>query len=292
MHSTRFFLVLAAALFLGTAFAAQQGEKWEITTKMSMEGFAMPASTSSVCTLPGQDEENFIPKQDDCDVSQVKNTGNKTTFKMVCTGDEPMTGTGEFDRTGTDAYKGRVRLAGQDEDGESYSMDLQFAGRKTGACNYVSGKAMAAKAEAMADQATNKVCEDSARKMEYVLFFGEPAAGIPADMAACKSKTALLCGHSTTVMNEMRQPAKFREYHRSTGGKWRKSATLCKQNPQATADTAFRNAVAARDFRFVADHFDQFEAEARKFAGVRCTGRDLTSMSKLDFFPVCQRARK
>ena len=70
--------------------------------------------------------------QGDCQITDRKTTGNRTTFRVTCTGKEPMTGTGEM-TTGTDSYQGVMRLSAK-MDGETTNMTTEYSGRLIGRC--------------------------------------------------------------------------------------------------------------------------------------------------------------
>jgi hypothetical protein len=104
---------LALALLLaGTARGADEesGVWWENSFQMEMQGMAMPAQTSKSC-LPksGPKEPPRSGDDSDCTYSDVKHEGAKTSWKVVCTGKNPMTGEGEM--TGTkEAYSGKMTM--------------------------------------------------------------------------------------------------------------------------------------------------------------------------------------
>src|SRR6186997_1139972 len=85
---------------------------WEIATKAEMSGMSMPAQTSQVCIRKGRNVgEASVPKQDNCKVTEMKTTGNKTTFAMECTGQEPMSMRGETTTTPT-TFDTRMSMKG------------------------------------------------------------------------------------------------------------------------------------------------------------------------------------
>ena len=75
------------------AFADGPDELWEITVKMEMAGMpAMPAHTSNVCQRKGSVDPTKTgakDKDNDCQVTDKKQSGNKTSWKMVCTKPRP-----------------------------------------------------------------------------------------------------------------------------------------------------------------------------------------------------------
>jgi hypothetical protein len=107
------------------------GIEWESTSQMSMVGlpFSPPPTTLKVCTPrvwtrppPGGDPT--------CVTSNFTQTGNKVTWTMQCSGQMPMTGTGEITFQGTDAYTGKITATA-----DGMNMTINLSGRKLGTCN-------------------------------------------------------------------------------------------------------------------------------------------------------------
>jgi len=123
---------LALLLMLLPAFAADPpGVLWETTSQMAMPGMPtqMPAQTQKVCSAktwtkppPGGDPS--------CVTSDYKMVGNKATWKMQCSGQMPMQGTGEIVFAGTDAYTGAIQATAQ-----GMNMTIKLAGKKVGTCD-------------------------------------------------------------------------------------------------------------------------------------------------------------
>ena len=129
-------LAAAAALILllvlSPALAADPpGVLWETTSQMAMAGMPtqMPVQTQKVCSAknwtkppPGGDKS--------CVTSDYRMVGNKATWKMQCSGQMPMQGTGELTFQGTDAYTGAIQATSQ-----GMSMTIKLAGKKVGTCD-------------------------------------------------------------------------------------------------------------------------------------------------------------
>ena len=123
---------LALLLMFLPAFAADPpGVLWETTSQMAVPGMPtqMPAQTQKVCSAktwtkppPGGDPS--------CVTSDYKMVGNKATWKMQCSGQMPMQGTGEIVFAGTDAYTGAIQASHQ-----GMNMTIKLAGKKVGACD-------------------------------------------------------------------------------------------------------------------------------------------------------------
>jgi hypothetical protein len=114
--------------------AANSDELWEVTSKMEMAGmpFPMLARTSQICMSKGQEKDpnHAVPKskEQNCKMSDVKVSGNKSTWKMKCEGKDPMHGEGEMvRRDGT--YSGKTVLHARRGD-----MTLVYEGKRIGAC--------------------------------------------------------------------------------------------------------------------------------------------------------------
>ena len=124
--------VLRAALLLGAwviavpAHAQTAGESWEYTGSMEMAGMKMPIPPTRACARPG--ETGAPPMDPRCKITDLKASGNKTAFQIVCGPPEPMQGSGESTRTG-DAIESRYRL--KSSDGE---VVMTLSGRKVGTC--------------------------------------------------------------------------------------------------------------------------------------------------------------
>jgi len=128
-------MVLGGAAALATAGS---DELWEVTTKTEMVGmpFAMPAQTSRFC-IPAGEENNpdaILPKDEEqeCAMGDVRVDGNKTTWKVECTGEEPMTGSGEIEHS-DGSYTGTMRLQGS-SDGQPINLIMTYGGKRIGPC--------------------------------------------------------------------------------------------------------------------------------------------------------------
>jgi len=123
---------LILLLVLSPALAADPpGVLWETTSQMAMAGMPtqMPAQTQKVCSPktwtkppPGGDKS--------CVASDYKMVGSKATWKMQCSGQMPMQGTGEINFEGPDAYTGVVQATAQ-----GMNMTIKLAGKKVGTCD-------------------------------------------------------------------------------------------------------------------------------------------------------------
>ena len=123
---------LVTLLALAPARAADPpGVLWETTSQMAMVGMPMqmPAQTAKACTAktwtkppPGGDKS--------CVASDYKMVGNKATWKMQCSGQTPMQGTGEMTFEGSDSYTGAIQATAQ-----GTNMTIRLSGRRVGTCD-------------------------------------------------------------------------------------------------------------------------------------------------------------
>lgn len=107
------------------------GILWETTSQMVMEGMPMqmPPQTMRMCAHkqwtkppPGGDAT--------CVASDYKVVGNKATWTMRCSGQMPMTGSGEMTFESADAYAGVIRATA-----EGMNMTIKLTGKKVGTCD-------------------------------------------------------------------------------------------------------------------------------------------------------------
>jgi hypothetical protein len=193
-------LAITAALLTSPLYAAP-GELWEVVSKTEMPGMVMPDSTMTVCQQKGaaKDPKQLI-QQEGCEITDLKTSGNKTTWKMACDSDEgKMSGTGEITNQ-ADSYQGTAKLSGISQ-GQAVSMTASYRGKRLGtSCdtsdapvvamkgmenmNEMMGMANKQMASAMAEQ-----CEVSNYQVTELIstrFFGPTAACTGKEKFACK----------------------------------------------------------------------------------------------------------
>jgi hypothetical protein len=127
--------IAAATLvsFCLPAMAAGSDEQWEITTKMEMPGMAMPGTTMSTCLTKGTGYSGKPDKH--CQVTDLQTSGNRTTWKMHCSGKDEMSGSGETTRTAT-TMNGTMHITSQ-----GMQMTQTFSGKLVGSCDAAAERA-------------------------------------------------------------------------------------------------------------------------------------------------------
>lgn len=104
---------------------------WEITTSVEMPGmpYQPPPQTMRHCYTEQDVKESPVPKDDTCRITDLKTAGNKTTWKMECTGEAASKGEGEMVYFGDSAYEGKNRMQMQ-----GMLMMTKYKGKRIGEC--------------------------------------------------------------------------------------------------------------------------------------------------------------
>ncbi len=162
-------LTLASLFLLATTAHAQSMKPgmWEITTQMS--GAGMPAApaipeaqrkqmeamgikmpggaggpmtvTMKTCVTKEQAEKRLPPQSDEdrrqrCEQKDVKTSGNTTTWKIECHGEQKVTGSGSITSAGPESYKGESTITTTDPKRGPMTMKQNYSGKwLSAACN-------------------------------------------------------------------------------------------------------------------------------------------------------------
>jgi hypothetical protein len=130
--------VICALLTLPSTLLAagspMQDGLWEISSTMSMPGmpYKIPPTRVTHCYTKEdlKDSQKTIPKQEgDCKVTDVKYSGSRMTWKMVCTGKSASKGEGEIIYKGATAYEGSMKMETQ-----GMVMTSKYNAKRIGAC--------------------------------------------------------------------------------------------------------------------------------------------------------------
>ncbi len=253
-------------------------ELWDVTMKMEMAGMpmAMPAQQMQVCKRKDAGGEKFAPQKSDCQTTNVKTTGNKTTFDFACNGKDPMTGSGTFVATG-DTYQGTMHMKGGRK-GEEIDMTQTMSGRKVGTCTDTSQQQIAAY-KAQADDAQAKSCQQ--------MLDGLFADGIFAANSTCAAQRKPFCDKVGGLASSANTPAGFRaaraKYDPMTMDK---AFTACGRSFADTQRAACASGVSSRDWAFVGS--GSCDDDVRVAGDAQCKGRSYTGMDR-SIVPLCNR---
>lgn len=262
-----------------TAFSAPDtGELWQITTSMEMEGMpmAMPSQTSKACLPKDRKGDAAIPKDKSCQTTEFKQSGNKSSFKVVCTGKDKMTGAGEYESLGSDSYRGKMRMTGT-MDGEKMDMTQKFSGKRIGTCNYEEPAAVAKKYQEQAEKQKQMSCKQSIDELNLYMFTMKDSP--------CLAQKPEFCQRVSALSQQMREPDGYEAViHKHTN--WQELYRACNLDSAAVTSSACKRASDGRKWEFVAAHC---AAEAKVLAKKNCEGRDYTEAMASEFAPICRR---
>ncbi len=108
-------LSVIAGLLAASAATAQEkvpGEKWRMKMSMQTEGFSMPARTTEMCLPIAKPEEAMMRPQSadnsNCTMSNLRQSGNKTSADIKCTGKEAMDGHMEVEKLSENSVRGAM----------------------------------------------------------------------------------------------------------------------------------------------------------------------------------------
>ncbi|NVO07417.1 MAG: DUF3617 family protein [Rhodoferax sp.] len=171
-------MALVLGCFSSLALAAP-GEYWEITNKIEMQGMSMPGMTQKVCVPKGGEKDPRNSADKDCEVTDMKASGNKSSWKMRCNKNgEVMTGSGEMSAT-PDRTEGTISFSSA----KTGSMTMNFVNKRVGgACDSDEMKKKAEAQMAAINKVQAKSCDAAKSSRDWlnispmVLGKGAPCA--------------------------------------------------------------------------------------------------------------------
>jgi hypothetical protein len=177
-------LALVAALPFAIAHAANDGELWESSVQMNIPGMpaGMGARKQQVCTEKGDAKKAAQKGNEKCKVTDLKESGNKTTMTMQC---PEGTAVMEWNYNAAHTeYTGSMKMKTKDGD-----MNMTMAGKKLGACDLQA-------AQTARDQQTAQVQKQAAEAQASVAAMNKQM-----EMNRQKAFAALKDGCATGVTN-------------------------------------------------------------------------------------------
>jgi hypothetical protein len=293
-------MVLLGLMSSASVWATGSDELWEVSTKMEMPGmpFAMPAQTSKICMQKGHenDPNNAVPKDknQDCKMSDVKISGKKSSWKMKCEGEHPMTGSGEMTR-GDGTYSGKMKTHSKEGD-----MTMAYDGKRIGTCNYetdgpqAQGNAMMKQieeqqAKGQAEQA--KQCKDALDGNQYSKFLKQDCSWA-ADAASKKVCAQMSCSDLKPQMCDRlsKRLGGTDSYKELAGNKEaRKLAGECGLPFEKMTRAFCSKQLDGKNYEDLAQYC---EKEAHPLFDKNCAGRDYTAAMDSKFGPICRRFGK
>lgn len=270
-------LATITVLFSASAMSAP-GEYWEVTNKMEMEGmpFAMPGTTQKVCVPKGGENDPSKTTGDkDCKMTDIKTSGNKTTWKARCDHDgEVMMGVGE-QTTSAKGYEGKIQFSGKSQ-GENVNMKMAYSGKRIGgSCD----------SEEMIKKAKSQACDKSQYDTTSAWISG--ADTIVGKNAMCAEQRAQLCDRvrkDTPKDPDAYNALLMHDQQLSTGVSVAKE---CKLDMAATTKTICKT-LNSKNYNQLAKHCP---SEAKKYREVQrrkdCEGRSYTAETRAADFKKC-----
>jgi len=126
--------VLSALALPAASFAADtmRDGYWELVTTMEMPGMPMqmaPTATKHCYTKEDvKDQKKTISTDKNCTVTDLKQSGNKVTWKMKCTGERAGVFSGET------VYKGDTYDSTMKMESQGYTMNMKVKAKRLGDC--------------------------------------------------------------------------------------------------------------------------------------------------------------
>lgn len=282
----RLALCAFAAALLSTSVRAadtEPGVWWEHTIQAEMGGMSMPATTSKSCVPKAGIQEPPGAADDRCKVTDVKKSGNKMTWKMVCEGPEAMTGTGEIVHT-KNSFDGKMSMHMSQGD-----MTMKMKGKLVGGdCDASATRKQVAaiqKQQAAQQDQSDKtyaaICQQGVDEMLFRLF--APPLTLCKDKAAASRACARLGTRDGYVAYR-----KSADSDPELAGMAKK---VCKKDPDSYREKVCAD--VAKEARGLETPDDVLEFlggscpdEARALAKQECAGRKFTGIPPA-FRKVC-----
>jgi hypothetical protein len=269
----------------GLTWAQGSDELWEVTTNVDMPGMpmAIPAQTMQVCKDKNRRVEDDIVKKDQpCKMTDMRTSGTRTTYSIVCEGKDAFSGTGEHEMLGKDSYRMKMHM---NYSSRGMSMDMVTNARRIGACD---AKGERRKLDERVDQIkrdanaqTESVCRGMVDKyMWQVVLDGQKNA-------SCTSYKGEMCGKIGALaenMNTYEGYSQMKSNKSPLGGAWRDAFRACAlaEPPMPSCSIA----VDARKLGFVARFCP---AEVQSLGRQHCGGRDYTAIFSSQWAPICRK---
>jgi len=236
-------------LWGASVLAAGSDELWEMSTKMDMPGMAMPAMKHTSC-LPkgGAYKPEGNPQDKSCQITDLKMSGNTTSWKMHCGGKEAMDGSGEVTRT-PDTLNGTVKMSMK-----NMQMTQVISGKRVGTCD------AAGERQKMDEKMNAMKSEQCAAAVDTAVKSGGYEPRMPEQFVRkeqCAASKPALCEKARAFVSAGGDN-EYMVYAKSRG--W--VAAECGINLEAKRVALCKTGVAEKKYKFVKD---SCPAEAKAF---------------------------
>jgi hypothetical protein len=266
--------VVFVSIAVPAAVLAQQGqdELWDTSMSMQSDGMKMPAMTQQVCTPKGRREDR-LQMDKNCKMVESKQSGNKFTFKVVCTeGRDSYTGTGEMEDLGKDAYRGFMTATGT-RDGEKFNMRMDMSGKRVGNCTWEDPTKKVAAIEKQQKDMMAKECDRMIAELEPAMVFGYE--GLPPEAVVCRDRQADFCANTGKVVKGIRDRASWDATRDKYGREKLASATkACKLDLATVRAPLCKDAQDKQDWNWFGGNCPEAAALRKQ----HCAGRTYSSV--------------
>lgn len=279
--------------------AADNGELWELSMSFDgagMSGMALPPTRECLPPNKATDPEQAMKGQDNCSVSDYKVSGNKSSWKFKCTGNEPMTGRAEMLGSATDYT---MTINANTARGETKMLSK---GKKVGSCNYATDSSAAKFCnqmnQSMAEMKKQQTaeCKQALEKNRYESFLkaeGMQAAG-PEDKTCggkidgyCSELKPKMCEKLGKTVRDFSSKDGYMAVYRDRSGV--KLAGECGLAWESVSRDFCGKQLADKNY----DNLAYFcEAEAKPLFEKYCVGRDYTAQMDSPYRAICSKFGK
>ena len=135
LNRTAFLVSILLMGMPGAATAADQMQAgmWEVSVSVEMPGMAMPMppTTQTQCMTKEEANADPVPSLDKgaCRATDIRRSGNKVTWKLICSGTPSGRGDGEITYQGPTAYDGWMTL-----ETSGVTVRTKISARRIGGC--------------------------------------------------------------------------------------------------------------------------------------------------------------
>jgi len=285
-------LALAPAIVGFTAMPChgdESGDRWRVTTSLSMGTMVMPSQTAEVCAARRADAAP-VKTDSNCQITENQRVGNKQTMKMHCGGAHPGDGTLEIVYDRADHYHGQMVMTTQQGQMTMKMEGDKLAGQCDPAAQKQQAEAMAAQARAQSVQNTKEACAASVKGLETTAFVGPLAACKDADSVKAYCEHARTVEGFTTLNSREHSDAALQsmpvEMRESMGHPLVATAKLCSFDISQLRSQLCASADGKSQAAFVVD---ECPAQARALAQRECAGREQSSATISPWGDFCGR---
>ncbi len=268
---------------------AESGDRWRVSSTVTMGSMTMPSQTSEICTARRADAAP-VKTEGNCQVIDNKRVGNKQTIKMHCSGEHPADATLEITYDRADHYLGKTTMTSPQGQFVANTEGQKLAGDCDPNAQMQQNQAMAAQIQSQRTANTQAGCSKAASSLDTSAFVGP--------FAQCKDPDAVraYCEHMQTQegfetlasrekddTSLKSMPAEMRQ---SMGHPLAASAKMCSLDVSQLRTKLCASADGRSQAAFV---LNQCPAQAKTIAQRECSGREQSTITLSPYGEFCAR---